>query len=61
MKIYRSKLMRVINFIKNKEDIYNIYIYITNKIILDFLKTALVNSNSKNIHIIKEKLNEKGI
>lgn len=48
----------LINFIKNKEDNHNIYIYITNKIILDFLKTALVNSNSKNIHIIKEKLNK---
>lgn len=48
----------LINFIKNKEDNHNIYIYVTNKIILDFLKTALVNSNSKNIHIIKEKLNK---
>ena len=36
----------LINFIKNKEDNHNIYIYVTNKIILDFLKTALVNSNS---------------
>lgn len=48
----------LINFIKNKEDNHNIYIYATNKIILDFLNTTLSNINSKNIHIIKEKLNK---
>lgn len=48
----------LVNFIKNKADNNNIYIYETNKIILDFLTTALTGSNLKNVHVIKEKLNK---
>lgn len=48
----------LLEFIQNKSANNNIYIYITNKSLLNYVKSSIESFNKKNIKIINEKLNQ---
>lgn len=48
----------LLEFIQNKSANNNIYFYITNKSLLNYIKTSIESFNKKNIKIINEKLNQ---